>query len=246
MGGRQKIALITGAARRLGAATAATFHAADYGVVVHYCQSAAAAQSLVDQLNTTRCDSAWAIRADFQSPEAPAQLIQNTLACAGRLDVLVNNAACFYRTPLKSATVAEWDDLMNCNLKAPFFLIQAAVDALRQSRGTVVNIIDIYAERPLTDFLVYNVSKAGLLALTRSFAKELAPAIRVNGISPGTILWSEDDNTTPAEKQQIIETIPLQKQGTPDDVANLALFLSRDARYMTGEVIAIDGGRNLV
>ena len=246
MVGEQKIALITGAARRLGAAIATTLHAAGYGVVAHYRHSANDVKSLTDQLNTVRRNSAWAVYADFQLPEAPPQLIEHALACAGRLDVLVNNAACFYPTPFKTITASDWDDVITCNLKAPFFLIQAASKALQKSHGAVVNIVDVYAECPLPDFLVYSISKSGLFSLTRALAKELAPMVRVNGISPGTILWREDDHSTPAEKKRIINAIPLQKKGTPAAIAKLVLFLSRDADYMTGEVIRVDGGSNLV
>lgn len=240
----QKIVLITGAAHRIGADIARTLHDAGYGVVLHYHQSEEDAAKLAKTLNKLRPDSAWMIKADFQLINDVDSLIKQTLDVSNRLDVLVNNASNFYPTPMRTATEQQWDELMNCNLKAPFFLSQAARPALEKSKGCIVNIVDIYANSSLIDFPVYSISKSGLLGLTQSLAKEMAPAIRVNGVSPGVILWPENEVNN--QQEEIIKYIPLQKKGSPRDVANAVLFLVRDAHYITGEVIAVDGGKGLI
>jgi len=244
MAKHQKIALITGAARRIGADIARTLHDAGYGVVLHYHQSEADASNLIKTLNSLRADSAWMIRADFQSMNAIESLVKQTLDVSGRLDVLINNASGFYPTPMGSVTEQQWSELMECNLKAPFFLSQIARPELEKVQGCIVNIVDIYAKNSLIDFPVYSISKAGLLGLTKSLAKEMAPVIRVNGVSPGVILWPE--NEVKNHKEDIIKHIPLRKKGTPSDIANTVLFLVRDALYITGEVINVDGGKNLI
>lgn len=240
----QKIALITGAARRIGADIARTLHDAGYGVVLHYHQSKEDAANLTQTLNKLRPDSAWMIKADFQSMDDVGSLIKQTLDVSNRLDVLVNNASDFYPTPMSTATEQQWDELMNCNLKAPFFLSQAAKPALEKTLGCIVNIVDIYAKSSLIDFPVYSISKSGLLGLTQSLAKEMAPVIRVNGVSPGVILWPENEVNN--QQEEIIKHIPLQRKGSPKDIANAVLFLVRDAHYVTGEVITVDGGKGLV
>jgi len=240
----QKIALITGAARRIGADIARVLHDAGYGVILHYRKSEEDAENLTNSLNKLRSDSAWMIYADLQSMSDIESLIKQTLDVSGRLDVLINNASKFYPTPTDTVTEWQWDELMNCNLKAPFFLSQAARTALEKSQGCIVNIVDIYAKSLLIDFPVYSISKSGLHALTKSLAKELAPEIRVNGVSPGVILWPENDLNN--QKEDIIKHIPLQEKGAPIDVANAVLFLVRDAHYTTGEVINVDGGKNLI
>jgi pteridine reductase len=171
-------------------------------------------------------------------------VIKQTLDISNRLDVLVNNASDFYPTPMSNATEQQWDEIMNCNLKAPFFLSQAAKPALEKTMGCIVNIVDIYAKSSLIDFPVYSISKSGLLGLTQSLAKEMAPVIRVNGVSPGVILWPENEVNN--QQEEILRHIPLQKKGSPEDVANAVLFLVRDAHYITGEVIAVDGGKGLI
>ncbi|MFT5425647.1 MAG: pteridine reductase [Gammaproteobacteria bacterium] len=244
MAKQQKIALITGAARRIGAEIAKTLHQAGYGVVLHYHRSEEDAANLTMALNKLRPDSAWMIKADFQSMHDVDSLIKQTLDVSNRLDVLVNNASDFYPTPMSTATEQQWDDLMNCNLKAPFFLSQAAKPELDKTKGCIVNIVDIYAKGSLIDFPIYSISKSGLLGLTQSLAKEMAPKIRVNGVSPGVILWPEND--IDKQHDEIIQRIPLQKQGSPEDIANAVLFLVRDALYITGEVITVDGGKGLI
>ncbi len=251
---KQKIALITGAARRIGAEIATTLHTAGYGVVLHYYDSEADALKLAATLNELRADSAWALTADFQSQADTEGLIQRTMDIAGQLDVLVNNASSFYATPMGTVTEQQWQEIMGCNLKAPFFLSQAAKPALQNTGGCIVNIIDIYAKSSLINFPVYSISKTGLLGLTQSLAKELAPDIRVNGVSPGVILWPENaanenqvnEDVTSQHRQDIINRIPLQREGKPADIAETVLFLVRDAAYVTGEVIVVDGGKSLV
>jgi len=240
----QKIALITGSARRIGAEIAKQFHGAGYGVVVHYLNSEKAALKLVENLNAVREGSAWAMKANLQSNEDIRVLLRQLMANLGRLDVLVNNASTFYPTPLTSASEKQWDDLMGSNLKAPFFLSQQAAPALIKSGGCIVNIVDIYAKKPLKNYPIYSVAKGGLHQLTSALAKEFAPYVRVNGVSPGVILWPEKDHHSSHEDQ--IAQIPLQRQGTPLDIAKAVLFLAKDADYITGQVLAVDGGKSLV
>tara|TARA_R110002095_G_scaffold97794_2_gene85841 strand:- start:131 stop:865 length:735 start_codon:yes stop_codon:yes gene_type:complete len=240
----QKIALITGGARRIGAAIAKNLHEAGYGVIIHYQQSEQEAEALADLLNASRIHSAWTVKADLQSILQIEQMMADVIAKVGRLDVLINNASSFYQTPIGGVQEKQWDDLMGSNLKAPFFVSQAAFPSLKKHQGCIVNIVDIYAQRALSNYPVYSSAKAGLYALTQSLAKELAPGVRVNGVSPGVILWPEN---LPAESQlQIIEKIPLQRKGSPADIAETVLFLSEKGRYITGQVIAVDGGKGLV
>ncbi len=244
MAKQQRIALITGAARRIGAEIAKTLHQAGYGIILHYHQSEKDAANLTKALNRLRSDSAWMIEADFQSMYDVNSLIKQTFDVSNRLDVLVNNASDFYPTPMGSATERQWNDLMQCNLKVPFFLSQAAKPGLDKTRGCIVNIVDVYAKDALIHFPIYSISKSGLLGLTQSLAKEMAPKIRVNGVSPGVILWPE--NGIDNKRDEMIKHIPLQKQGSPRDIANVVLFLVRDAHYITGEVITVDGGKSLI
>jgi pteridine reductase len=237
-------ALITGSGRRIGAAIAGRLHEAGANIAVHYLKSSAPADEVVARFNAARRQSAFAIGADLRSNAAVARLVEQVVARAGRLDVLVNNASSFYPTRLESVTEADWSDLIDSNLKAPLFLSQAALPHLRASRGTIVNMIDIHARRPLRHHHVYGAAKAGLAMLTRSLARDLAPEIRVNGVAPGAILWPEDGMTEPV-KQSIIRQIPLGRAGEPDDIARAVLFLVRDAPYVTGQIIAVDGGRSI-
>lgn len=240
----QKIALITGAARRIGANIAKTLHEAGYGVVIHYRKSSMEANELVQQLNERRANSAWAVKADLRSVEQIKFLFDETMVAAGRLDVLVNNASSFYPTPMGGVAEQQWDDLLGSNLKAPFFISQAAAPELKKRRGCIVNIVDIYAKRSLADYPVYSVAKAGLYALTESLAKELAPEVRVNGVSPGVILWPQAGAVKEAEK--VLAKIPLQRQGSAKDIAETVFFLVAQASYITGQVIAVDGGKSLL
>ncbi len=239
-----KSVLITGAARRLGSVIARTLHTSGYNVIVHYRRSADAARSLCEDLNRTRADSARIIQGDLAHIARLDQLVIEAAMSWGGLDALINNASAFYPTPLGATTEQQWDDLIASNLKAPFFLAQAAAPWLRTRAGSIVNIVDIHAERPLKGFPVYSISKAGLAALTGALAKELAPHVRVNGVSPGAILWPER-GLSEARKAEILERIPLQRAGQPEDIARAALFLLRDAPYVTGQVLSVDGGRSL-
>jgi len=239
-----KWALITGAGKRIGACTARTLHEAGAGIVVHYRSSQGPAEALTGKLNALRADSAIAVKADLLDTENLDVVLSEIVARIGRLDILVNNASSFYPTPLGSITEQQWDDLVGTNLKAPLFLSQAAELHLRDSGGVIINIIDIHAARPLRHHAVYGIAKAGLAMLTRSLARDLAPAIRVNGVSPGAILWPEDDMAD-SVKTNIIGQVPLRRAGEPDDIANCVLYLARDAGYITGQIIAVDGGRSI-
>ncbi len=238
------VALITGAARRIGAAIARTLHAHGANVAIHYRGSAEEAADLTDELNSQRADSATSYAADLTDMAGLNTLVEDVVAWRSRLDILVNNASSFYPTPVGEITEDQWDDLIGTNLKAPLFLSQAAVPSLREARGVIINIVDVHSQRPLRDHTVYGPSKAGLAMLTRSLAKDLAPEVRVNGVSPGAILWPEN-GMSGATKDAILEQVPLGRPGTPDDVANAVLFLAKDADYVTGQIIAIDGGRSI-
>ena len=239
-----KCALITGAARRIGAATAELLHSHGVNVAIHYRGSEAHAAELSARLNQRRADSARIFKSDLAANGEPASLIDAVLRWSDRLDILINNASSFYATPLGTITEDQWLELVGSNLKAPLFLSQAAMPHLKASRGVIVNIIDIHAKRPLRDHAVYGSAKAGLAMLTRSLAKDLAPDIRVNGVAPGAIAWPENDMTD-SVKEKIVEQIPLGRSGDSLDIANCVLFLVRDATYSTGQIIAIDGGRSL-
>jgi len=236
-----KVALVTGSARRIGAAITSRLHSAGANVVIHYRGSARDADALAARLNETRENSATTMRADLLDTSAAPRLIANVLDWRGQLDILVNSASTFYATPLGEITEQHWEDLVGSNLKVPLFLSQAAAPALRERRGTIVNIVDIHAQRPLRDHLIYGSAKAGLAMLTRSLAKDLAPDVRVNGVAPGAILWPESDMTE-STKASIIDQVPLARGGDPADIAGCVLYLVRDANYVTGQIIAVDGG----
>jgi pteridine reductase len=239
-----KVVLITGAARRIGASIGRRLHAEGANVVIHYRGSADEATALCKELNAVRDTSAMSIQADLDDIEALSKLVADVLTWQGRLDALVNNASSFYPTPIGEISADNWDDLMGPNLKAPLFLAQAALEALREARGAIVNIVDIHAQRPLKDHAVYGAAKAGLAMLTRSLAKDLAPEVRVNGVSPGAILWPEND-VSDASKNAILRQIPAGRVGDPEDIAGCVLYLIRDAGYVTGQIIAVDGGRSI-
>jgi pteridine reductase len=239
-----KTALVTGSARRVGAAIVRRLHDAGANVVIHYRGSDVDAEALAQQLNDRRDDSAITVQADILDVSAAPRLVSAVLEWRGRLDVLVNNASTFYPTPLGEITEQHWNDLVGTNLKAPLFLSQAAAPALRDSRGSIVNIVDIHASRPLREHLVYGPAKAGLAMLTRSLAKDLAPDVRVNGVAPGAILWPETEMTE-STKQTILDQIPLARAGAPEDIAGCVLYLVRDAGYVTGQIVAVDGGRSI-
>jgi pteridine reductase len=236
--------LVTGAARRVGAAIARTLHAAGANMLLHYKGSATAARDLARELNNARAGSARTLQADLLDVDQLAPLIDAAVGAFGRLDILVNNASTFYPTPMGAITVREWDDLMGTNVKAPLFLAQAAAPALGKAGGLIVNLLDIHGSRPLKRYAVYCTAKAALAMLTRALARELAPQVRVNGIAPGPVLWPEDAPDANTQAKIISETL-LKRQGSPDDVARTALFLAAEAPYITGQTLTVDGGRSL-
>lgn len=238
------VVLITGAARRVGAEIARTLHAAGARVVLHHRASRDAADALADTLNTRRENSALAVRCDLRDAAAVVAMVDEAVACFGRLDALVNNASSFFATPVGAIDETAWDDLVGSNLKGPLFLSQAAAPHLARAHGCIVNITDIHAERPLKGYPLYSAAKAGLLGLTRALALELAPRVRVNAVAPGAIEWPEsDEHFTPAERHAIIEHTLLKRIGSPADIARTVRFLIFDAPYITGQVINVDGGR---
>ncbi|MGI9237940.1 MAG: pteridine reductase [Woeseiaceae bacterium] len=239
-----KVVLVTGAARRIGAAIVTRLHEDGAAVAIHYRSSSTDADELAALLNEKRRGSAAVFRADLLDLEQIPSLIEAVIAWHGRLDALINNASTFYPTPIGSITEAHWQDLMGSNLKAPLFLSQAAAPELAKQNGAIVNIVDIHARRPLRNHAVYGPAKAGLAMLTRSLAKDLAPRIRVNGVSPGAILWPEE-GMTDAAQQSILRQVPLQRPGDPDDIAGCVSYLLCDADYVTGQIIAVDGGRSV-
>jgi len=238
------VALITGGARRVGAAIVRTLHGAGMNVALHYRQSMKAANQLADELNAQRSDSVRLFHADLCRTEHLPRLVSTVVADMGRLDVLVNNASSFFPTPLGSVTTDDWDDLLGTNLRAPFFLAQSAGPHLRANKGCIINIADIHGRQPLKNHPVYSVAKAGLIMLTRALARELAPEVRVNAVAPGAILWPEQE-LDEVTKQRILSRTALKRRGDPDDIARAVLFLARDAGYITGETLVVDGGREL-
>jgi pteridine reductase len=236
--------LITGGAKRLGAAIGRRLHAAGASLVVHYHQSRTSADALVAELEALRPGSALAVRADLHEVARLPELVEAAVARFGRLDVLVNNASTFYPTPVGTITVAQFDDLVGTNLRAPLFLSQAAAPTLAAAQGLIINMVDIHGRRPLRSHPVYSAAKAGLVMLTKSLARELGPAVRVNGIAPGPVMWPERD-LDEALKAEIIAKTALKRSGSPEDIARAALFFAVDAPYVTGQVIAVDGGRSL-
>ena len=243
---QNKSVLVTGGARRVGAAICRRLHAAGANVMIHYRASAADARALAKTLNATRKGSAACVQADLLDDKAPRTLVAACIAEFGRLDVLVNNASSFYATPVGKMNQRVWDDLIGSNLKAPLFIAQAAAGELKKRRGCIVNIVDIHAEIPLKDYVIYTVAKGGLAALTRSLARELAPAVRVNGVSPGPILWPDADiwKSTKTRKAILDRTL-LKRVGEPDDIARAVEFLVASSPYVTGQIIAVDGGRSI-
>jgi len=240
-----RVALITGGAHRLGAAIARTLHAEGMQIVVHYQSSEAAAHALQAELHAIRPESVMLVRGDLSHGDKLARnLIFETVESFDRLDVLVNNAARFYETPMGGVTEQQWDDLFNTNLKAPFFLAQAAAPHLKKGGGSIVNIADVYGMRPLPGFPVYSMTKAGIVMLTKALARELSPEVRVNGVAPGAILWPER-GLDEMSKQRIISRTLLKRGGEPEDIARAVLYLIRDATYTTGEVLTVDGGRTV-
>lgn len=243
---QERAVLITGAARRIGAATARALHDAGARIVLHCHRSRGEAEALCAELESRRAQSCAIVQADLLQVAALPRLAEDAARAFGRLDGLVNNASSFHPTPFGAIGVREWEDLMGTNLRAPLFLSQAAAPQLRAARGAIVNIVDIHAERPLADYSVYSIAKAGLAGLTRSLAIELAPDVRVNGVAPGAILWPEHGkHFSGEERARITAQTPLERLGSPSDVAGAVKYLLFDAPFVTGEIISVDGGRRL-
>ena len=236
-----KTALISGGAARIGAQIVRTLHENGYKVIIHCHQSEEVAQTLCRELNSKQKNSAQVIVVDLGDNKDIKKLTQTIKS----LDLLVNNASVFYPTSIKNSTIEDWDKTININLRAPFFIATGLSKVLAISQGSIINIIDIHSDRPLKKFSIYNISKAGLKMLTKTLAKELAPNIRVNGISPGSILWPQDESQlSDKEKMMMLDRIALKRQGSPNDIAQAVLYLA-NAKYITGQVINIDGGRSL-
>lgn len=237
------VALVTGAAKRIGATIARRLHANGYRVVVHYSSSYEEAYSLVNKLNHSRPNSAISLQGNLCDSSHINAIAERSVEAWGRLDVLVNNASSFYPTPMGEITEDDWSSLVGSNTKGPLFLSQALVPALKQTGGCIINMVDMHLDRPLPKHSVYLLAKAGLASLTRSMAIELAPQVRINGIAPGAILWPERDMDELA-KQRLIDSVPLQQLGSPEDIADALSFLV-SASYITGQIIYVDGGRSL-
>lgn len=235
------VVLITGSAHRIGACIARHLHQQDYRVIIHYHSSSQAAQLLVDEFNQLRANSADLLQANLSEPEEINSLSQLAVQCFGQLDLLVNNASRFFPTPIDKVTLTQWENLVNTNMRAPFFLAQALYPELKRTRGCIINICDVYGHRPLEDHPVYSMTKAGLIMLTKSLSKEMGPEIRVNAVSPGAIIWPDSD-LSENRKTEILDSTSLQRIGGPDDIAETVAFLAK-ADYVTGQIIAVDGGR---
>ena len=243
---QEGVVLVTGAARRIGAAISRRLHAEGARLVLHCNRSRAEADALAIELRRRRPLSAAVVQGDLLDLAALPRIVEEAAAAFGRLDGLVNNASSFYATPFGSIGEKQWSDLIGTNLRAPLFLAQAAAPRLRDAKGAIVNIVDIHAERPLANFLLYSVAKSGLAGLTRALALELGPDVRVNGVAPGAILWPDrGEHFDGSERERITAQTPLDRIGTPDDVAGAVKYLLFDAPFVTGQVFAVDGGRSI-
>ena len=238
-----KNVLITGAAKRIGACCAKMLHKKGCNIFLHYRTSEQETRHLVNEMNQIRPDSAKMMQADLLNMDELILLAKQAESAWGSLDVLINNASAFYPQAVNEVSEKNWDELLGSNLKAPFFLSQALADTLLENRGCIINIIDIHAERGLKGYPIYSIAKAGLAGMTRILAKELGPEIRVNGISPGAILWPEEQCSE--QKEEILQRVVLKRSGEPQDIAKAACFLIEDASYITGQIITVDGGRTL-
>ena len=239
-----KAALVTGGARRVGAAITRRLHAAGANVLLHYRDSEKDAAKLEAELNAVRPKSAARVKAELLAPIAPRALVSAALQSFGRLDILVNNASSFFPVDMGAIESSHWEELLGSNVRAPLFISQEAAPELAKRDGSIVNIVDIHAERPLKGYALYSIAKAGLAAMTRSLALELAPSVRVNGVAPGAIAWPEDGQFPDAERARILATTPLARVGSPEDVARAVHFLAC-APYVTGQILAVDGGRSI-
>ena len=241
---RECVALVTGAARRIGASITEALHARGCRLLLHYRSSEGEAAALAEKLNGIRPGSAVLLQADLSDTGGPAKLAEQARTHSPRLDLLVNNASRFYPTPIGEVTLKTWEDLMGSNLRGPFFLCQALVPELERARGAIINIVDIHAERPMRKHTLYCMAKSGLAMMTLSLARELGPLIRVNGVSPGAILWPEQQPSD-AVKEYILNRTVMKQMGSPEDIAGAVVFLGLDAPYVTGQILAVDGGRSL-
>jgi pteridine reductase len=239
-----KVALITGGARRIGAETANYLHSKGINIVITYSKSSVAANALKKELNFKRKDSCHIYKAKFNSNINYKKITSDIIRLFGRLDYLINNASKFYPTKINEVTDKAWLDTIDTNIKTPLFLSKYFYNELKKRRGAIINIIDIHVEPPLKDHIIYNISKAGLLALTRTLAKDLAPQIRVNGVSPGAIMWPENESSN-KKKLDILSKIPMKSVGEPADIAKTIYFLLEQSPYITGQNINVDGGRRL-
>jgi pteridine reductase len=240
-----KVVLVTGGAKRVGAAIARRLHREGAKLMLHYRGSEREAKSLRAELNAARPESVALVQADLLDTAGLPEIVKNTLGRFERLDALVNNASAFFPTPVGEMTPANWETLIGANLRAPLFLSQAAAPHLKKTGGAIVNITDIHADRPLKSYVIYSIAKTGLVGLTRSLARELAPEVRVNGVAPGAIVWPEDGSWDDLTRQRIVSHTLLRRTGEPDDIARAVLYLLAEAPYVTGQVIAVDGGRSI-
>lgn len=240
-----KVVLITGGAKRVGAAICRRLHTAGANLMLHYRASAGEARLLQAELNGVRANSVTLIQADLLDTVKLPSLVEQCVQAFGRLDGLVNNASSFYPTPVGEISSENWRDLVGTNVMAPLFLAQAAAPALRRTQGAIVNLADIHADRPLKGYVVYSIAKAAVVGMTRSLARELAPDVRVNAIAPGPVLWPEDGSFDELSRQRVISHTPLRREGSPEDIAGAVLFLLGQAPYVTGVTLAVDGGRSI-
>jgi pteridine reductase len=238
------VALITGGAKRVGAVIARSLHAAGYDLALHCRHSVNEAEALAAELTAQRANSTLVLQAELADTRKLPRLVDATLARYGRLDALVNNASAFYSTPISEASVEQWNELFASNAQAPFFLAQAALPALRAAHGAIVNLVDIYAERSIANYPIYVMAKGALVAMTRTLALDLAPDVRVNGVAPGAVMWPSDGKSYD-DQQAVMARTPLGRAGTPEDVASAVLWLLRDAPFVTGQIIRVDGGRSI-
>lgn len=238
-------ALITGAARRIGAAIARHLHTEGYRVIIHCRHSRDAGKSLVESLNSIRSESAFLVQADLSDMDQVSALAEQVTAVFGDINLLVNNASSFYPTPLGETSQQQWDDLVNSNLRAAYFLTQSLSGGLKRNNGAVINLVDVHSQRGLPDYPIYSIAKAGVEMMVKVLAKDLAPQVRINGVSPGPILWPEAEAAlSDAAKQEIMQKTPLRRSGSPKDIADAVFFLAH-APFITGQVLAVDGGRSL-
>lgn len=241
----EKCILITGGAKRIGAAIVRLLHSQGMNIIIHYNNSSKEAIDLQNELNDIRENSIGLCSGNLANHDDCELIFNEALKIFGRIDALINNASNFFPTPIESATESQWDEIMAINLKAPFFLSKLCASQIKLHKGDIINLIDIYADRPLHNHPIYIAAKAGLAALTKSLAQDLGPEIRVNGIAPGAILWPESGGTE-EDKKNILSKTPIKKLGSPEDIASTALFFLRDAPFITGQIISVDGGRSVV